>query len=42
MKTLVFLAFELSARDQLNKWANNTERARVYILAHDTHFEKLS
>ena len=34
----------LSAHDQRNKWADNskTNRARVFILAHDTHFDKLS
>ena len=38
------LLFELTAHDQRNQWANNskTNKARVYILAHNTHFDKLS
>ena len=44
MKTVVFLVFELCAHNQFTQWADNskTNRAIVFILAHDTRFDRLS
>ena len=41
---IALIVFELTANDPWNQWADNskTKRARVFILAHDTHFDKLS